>query len=117
MRIGTRNFRKRKWTGGFFGENLTTEGLLEPDMHVGDQFEIGSSIFEVTQPRLPCFKLGIRFGDQSVITSFLESERTGFYLKVLKEGQVEAMDTIRQVHSNRNGETITSIVRMVKKSG
>jgi MOSC domain-containing protein YiiM len=112
-----RKFPEMKMDWGLFGENLTTEGLLEKNVYVGDQFEIGTSVFEVTQPRFPCFRLGIRFGDRSMITSFLESERIRFYLKVLKEGQVEAGDRIGQVHSNRNAETITSIVRMVRKSG
>jgi MOSC domain-containing protein YiiM len=91
--------------------------LLEKDVHVGDQFEIGSAVFEVTQPRFPCFKLGIRFGDESVISSFLESERTGFYLKVFKEGRVETNDPIKRIHFNRGGETITAIARTVKKNG
>jgi MOSC domain-containing protein YiiM len=112
-----KKFPDLKMAWGTFGENLTIAGLLEQDVHVGDQYEIGTTRFEVTQPRFPCFKLGIRFGDQSMISLFLESERTGFYLKVLKEGQVEANDSIKRVHFNRSGETITSIARMVKKSG
>ncbi len=112
-----KKFPDLKMDWGTFGENLTIAGLLEQDVHVGDQLEIGTAVFEVTQPRFPCFKLGIRFGDQSMIASFLESERTGFYLKVLKEGQVQAGEAIKRIHFNRIGETITSIVRMVKKSG
>jgi MOSC domain-containing protein YiiM len=112
-----KKFSDLKMEWGFFGENLTIAGLLEQGVHVGDQLEIGTSVFEVTQSRFPCFKLGIRLGDQAMISSFLESESTGFYLKILKEGQVEANDSIKRVHFNRSGETITSIVRIVKKSG
>ena len=102
---------------GTFGENLTTEGLLEKDVHIGDRFSIGSAEFAVTQPRFPCFKLGIRFATNTIIRLFLESERTGFYLKVVREGKIEAGNEIKLVKGNPNSETITSIVRMVKKSG
>lgn len=79
---------------GWFGENLTTEGLLEDNVFVGDRFRIGSAEFVVTQPRMPCFKLGIRFGDPSIIKRFLRSGRSGFYLAVLKEGELTAGDAI-----------------------
>ena len=101
---------------GTFGENFTTEGLMEESVHVGDTFEIGSATFVVTQPRLPCFKLGIRFQTQAILKSFLESERTGFYTAVLREGQVEAGDVIKRVGSNDGSETITSLVQVVKRS-
>lgn len=67
---------------GEFGENLTTAGLLEADVYVGDRYRIGSAELEVTQPREPCFKLGIRFDDQRMPKRFLQSRRTGFYFKV-----------------------------------
>jgi len=101
---------------GTFGENLTTVGILESDVHIGDELAIGSAKFQVTQPRFPCFKLGIRFNDQEVIKTFLDSERTGFCLKVVKEGRIKAGDPIKLSRS-RNEETITSIVQSVKKSG
>ena len=104
-------FPRMEMPWGTFGENLTTEGLLESKVRIGDHFIIGSAKFEVTQPRFPCFKLGIRFEDDSIIKSFLDSERTGYYLKVLKEGVVEAGDQISLVDSNKNLRTITSIVR------
>jgi MOSC domain-containing protein YiiM len=100
---------------GTFGENLTTEGLTEEAVHVGDQFGIGTATFVVTKPRFPCFKLGMRFQTQTMIKSFLESERTGFYLGVAREGQVEAGDAIRRVQIKRSSDTIASIVRTVKR--
>jgi MOSC domain-containing protein YiiM len=102
---------------GSFGENFTTEGLLEDEVHVGDRFVIGSAEFAATQPRFPCFKLGIKFGTNTMIKSFLDSERSGFYLRVLREGQVEAGDEIKVVKVNSHSETMTSIVRAVKRSG
>ena len=79
---------------GAFGENFTTEGLLEDTIHIGDRLQIGAAEFVVTQPRLPCFKLGIRFDRPDMVKRFLESGRTGFYLRVLREGEVTADNAI-----------------------
>jgi len=79
---------------GAFGENFTTEGLLEGTIHIGDRLQIGAAEFIVTQPRLPCFKLGIRFDRPDMVKRFLSSGRTGFYLRVLQEGEVTAGDAI-----------------------
>ena len=67
---------------GLFGENLTVEGLDEDDVLIGDRFRIGTALLEVSQPRIPCFKLGIRVGDPHFLRPFLQSGRTGFYLRV-----------------------------------
>ena len=99
---------------GTFGENLTTEGLLEETVRVGDRFVIGSAEFEVTKPRLPCYKLGIRFGTQKMIKAFLDSGRTGFYLKVVREGRVQAGDAVTPTTRGTSG-TIASVVRKAKK--
>lgn len=79
---------------GVFGENLTIEGLLEGDVRPGDRLRIGSAEFEITKPRLPCFKLGIRFGDDLMVRRFARSGRSGFYLAVIEEGTLAAGDTI-----------------------
>jgi MOSC domain-containing protein YiiM len=73
---------------GFFGENLTITGLLESDVYIGDQFSLGSARVTVTQPRIPCYKLGIRVGDPAFPSEFLESGRLGFYLRVEVEGHI-----------------------------
>lgn len=73
---------------GMFGENFTTTGLLEAELNIGDKFRIGSAIVMVTEPRMPCYKLGIRFGRPDIIKRFLASGRTGFYFAVLQEGEV-----------------------------
>jgi MOSC domain-containing protein YiiM len=101
---------------GTFGENFTTEGLLEEVVHVGDQFAVGTAKFQITKPRFPCFKLGMRFGTQKMVDLFLDSERSGFYLGVLQEGQVKAGDVIRPIMSDQHSGTIASIVRMKKKA-
>ena len=79
---------------GAFGENLSIEGLLEPDVSVGDRFRIGTAELIVTQPRLPCFKLGIRFGDDRMVKRFMASRRSGFYCSIGKPGAITAGDAI-----------------------
>ena len=79
---------------GAFGENFTTEGILEDEIRIGDRIRVGSAEFMVTQPRMPCYKLGIRFDRRDMVKRFLESKRTGFYLAVLREGEVESGDAI-----------------------
>jgi MOSC domain-containing protein YiiM len=79
---------------GAFGENLTIEGMSEDTISVGDQIGIGTAIFQVTQPRLPCFKLAAKFQRQDIIERFLQSRRTGFYMRVLTEGTLQTGDGI-----------------------
>lgn len=97
---------------GMFGENFTTEGLLEEQVHVGDRFRIGSAEVMVTEPRLPCYKLGVRFGREDIIKRFLHSGRTGFYFAVLREGEVEAGDAIEAIGRDDSRVTIPDIVRL-----
>lgn len=97
---------------GAFGENFSTEGILEDQIKVGDRIRIGSVEFTVTQPRMPCFKLGIRFDRRDMVKRFLESKRTGFYLAVLREGEVESGDAIEFTERQASGVTITEIVNL-----
>jgi len=95
---------------GTFGENLTIEGLLEPDVRIGDRLRIGSAEFAVTQPRLPCFKLGIRFGRPDMVKRFLQSRRSGFYLAVRSIGEVGAGDAIERIARDEDAVTVPDIV-------
>src|SRR5664279_316380 len=79
---------------GMFGENFTSEGLLEETVYIGDKFRIGEAEVIVTEPRMPCYKLGLKFGRTDVIKRFLASRRTGFYFAVLHEGMVTAGDAM-----------------------
>jgi len=97
---------------GVFGENFTTTGLLETEVHIGDKFRIGSAEVMVTQPRMPCYKLGIRFGRADIIKRFLVSERTGFYFSVLKEGEVGAGDEFELLEKNDSGVRVVDITRL-----
>jgi MOSC domain-containing protein YiiM len=89
--------KREEMNCGQFGENLTVAGLDESACCIGDRLQIGSALFTITQPRVPCFKLAIRFGDEKMPKLFSESARTGFYLKVLSEGAVEAGDAVSVV--------------------
>jgi len=97
---------------GAFGENFTTEGLLEEAVHIGDRLRVGSAEFVITQPRMPCFKLGIRFGRPEMVKRFLRSGRTGFYLAVLEEGQVTSDDSIELLAQDEHGVTVTDVVNL-----
>lgn len=96
---------------GVFGENLTTEGLLENGAHIGDHFRIGTAIVMVTQPRLPCYKLGLRFGRDDILKRFLESKRSGIYFSVVAEGIIHTGDDIVRVRVEGNGVTVADINR------
>jgi len=97
---------------GMFGENFTIAGLFEDGVNVGDKFRIGEAELMVTEPRLPCYKLGIKFGRVDIIKRFLRSRRTGFYFAVVKEGMVKAGDEIELLSRDANNITIADIVRV-----
>ena len=94
---------------GMFGENLTSEGLLEKDVNVGDCFRIGTAEFVVTEPRQPCYKLGIKFGRNDIIKRFAKSGRTGFYLAIAKTGELGADDEIEFLSRETNQPSIFEV--------
>jgi MOSC domain-containing protein YiiM len=97
---------------GSFGENFTTDGSLEDSVHVGDRYSVGSAEVVVTQPRLPCYKLGIKFGSDDMVKRFFASRRTGFYLSVAREGEVGAGDEMRPATRDPGGVTISEFTRL-----
>jgi MOSC domain-containing protein YiiM len=97
---------------GMFGENLTTEGLLDSDVSIGDRFRVGTAELVVTQPRLPCFKLGIKMGRDEFVTEFLKRGLYGFYLGIVREGEVEAGDSIVELVRDPRGFRVTEIARL-----
>jgi len=104
-------------TWGAFGENFTTEGLLENAIHIGDRLRIGSAEFSVTQPRMPCFKLGIRFDRADMVKRFLASGRTGFYLSVSREGEVTAGDPVSVTVRDGAAIAVADIVGLYAADG
>lgn len=97
---------------GMFGENLTIEGVLEDVVNIGDRFRIGTAEVMVTQPRMPCYKLGIKFGRADMVKRFLASRRSGFYFSVIEEGEVEVGDELEVIDRDENQITVTDIVRL-----
>jgi MOSC domain-containing protein YiiM len=97
---------------GAFGENFTTDGLLEESVRIGDRLRVGRAEFVVTQPRLPCFKLGLRFGRPDMVKRFQRSGRTGFYLAVKQEGEVTAGDSFELVSRDEHGVTVAEVVNL-----
>jgi MOSC domain-containing protein YiiM len=100
---------------GVFGENFTTDGLSEDALHIGDRLRVGSAEFVVTQPRMPCFKLGIRFNRSEMVKRFLQSGRSGFYFAVLKEGEVTAGDMIELLKQDEQGITVADVVNLYRQ--
>jgi MOSC domain-containing protein YiiM len=97
---------------GMFGENFSTEGLLESTINIGDRFQIGSAEVTVTQPRLPCSKLGIKFGRMDILRRFLASGRTGFYFSVTREGEVAAGDSFTAIERDEHNIKVADITRL-----
>ncbi len=100
---------------GMFGENLTTHGLLEDTVHIGDRLRIGSAEMIVTEPRMPCYKLALKFGRDDIIKRFLRSGRSGFYLAVLQEGEVGAGDEVAFIERDPHQVMVADIVRLYVK--
>ena len=97
---------------GMFGENLSTAGLLEEEVQIGDEFHIGTTRVQATEPRMPCYKLGIRFRRPDMVKRFLQSQRSGFYFAVAQEGRVQAGDAIERVTRASHGVTVADVVRL-----
>ncbi len=103
---------------GMFGENFTTEGFVETAVQIGDRFRIGSAEVIVTQPRMPCYKLGLKFGRDDMVKRFMKSRLTGFYFAVLQEGEVGVDDVFEPVPTTPSGMTVADITGLyVSKEG
>lgn len=99
-------------TYGKFGENLTVEGMREDSVHIGDVFRVGKALVQVTQPRVPCFKLGIKMDMLEFPKQFLASRKVGFYLRVLEEGEIEAGDSIEKISIDPQQMTVRTILHL-----
>jgi MOSC domain-containing protein YiiM len=96
-------------TLGAFGENLTTRGVLETDLNIGDQVRIGTALLQVSQPRMPCYKLQVRFDRDDMTKLFAVSRRSGFYFSVIEEGEVKAGDAIEIVKQDEHGVSVADV--------
>ena len=99
---------------GMFGENLTTEGIDEQEVQIGDQFRVGTALLQVSQPRMPCFKLGLKFGRADMVKRFWRSGRSGIYFSIVEEGALAAGDKIERVRKVEKGITVAELVRLYR---
>jgi len=103
----------RELNHGIFGENLTTEGMIEDAVHIGDEFRVGTARLVVTQPRMPCFKLGLRFGDPAMVKTFLQVGHPGIYFAVVDEGVVSPGDQVERVAEDERRIAVTDMLRLI----
>ncbi|MDT7827857.1 MOSC domain-containing protein [Pricia sp. S334] len=101
------------WDWGMFGENLTVEGLDESLVRIGDIYKIGSATIQVSQPREPCYKLGVRFNDQNILNEYVERNRPGTYVRVLEEGAIKKDDFVKLVERSENALTIAQFFQLI----
>ena len=99
---------------GMFGENLTTAGWTEETVQIGDKFRIGTAVLRVSQPRMPCFKLGIRFNRPDIVKLFWRSGRSGIYFSVVEEGELGAGDAMERIESAKDSVSVADLVRMYR---
>jgi MOSC domain-containing protein YiiM len=97
---------------GMFGENFTSAGLFESELNIGDRFRVGSAVVMVTEPRMPCYKLALKFGRPDIVKRFLASERTGFYFAVLEEGEVGVSDQIELIEGSKRSVRVSDITQL-----
>ena len=102
-----------EWNWGMFGENLTIEGLNEATLRIGDIYKIGSAVVQISQPREPCYKLGIRFGNQEVLKQFIAHNRPGTYIRILEEGNVQTGDSLTLIEQSSNSLTTQDFYKLL----
>ncbi|WP_350287639.1 MOSC domain-containing protein [uncultured Croceitalea sp.] len=102
-----------EWNWGMFGENLTVEGLDEANMRIGNVYKVGSALVQISQPREPCFKLGIRFGTQNILKEFIDHEYSGTYVKIIEKGKVEVGDTLTLVKESDNSLSVKQYYKLL----
>ena len=104
-----------EWRWGMFGENLTIKGLKESSLQIGALYQLGEAIVQITEPRQPCYKLGIKFGTQKVIIEFLDYGHPGTYVRVLKEGHVKVGNSLQLQKAGPNALTVSQYNQLVNQ--
>ncbi len=105
-----------KWEWGMFGENLTVSGLDESEIHIGDRFQIGEALVQVSQPRQPCFKLGLRFGDQNMVDDFWSAPYPGVYVRVLQPGNIAKGDQFTLLERNPDSLSVSQVFSVFRRN-
>lgn len=106
-------YPKLNWVYGMFGENLTVEGLDEHKLNIGDIYKVGTALVQITQPREPCFKFGVKFGSQNALKQFIEHGSPGTYVRVLEEGSVNNGDTFQLIKQAKNSLTTADFFNLL----
>ena len=106
-------YPKLEWNWGMFGENLTVEGLNESIVRIGDIYKIGTAIVQVSQPREPCYKLGVRFKNQSILKKFIAHGYPGTYVRILKEGEVKKNNQVQLLEQSNNTLTVQQFYELM----
>lgn len=106
-------YPKLNWDWGMFGENLTIQGLNETIIRIGDVYEIGTALVQVSQPREPCYKLGVRFGTQKILKQFIDKGFPGTYVRILKEGAVRKGDELLLIEQSKNKLTVQQFYKLM----
>ncbi len=101
------------WEYGMFGENITIDNFEETNIRIGDTFQLGEAIIQVSEPRQPCFKLGVRFGNQKILKDFIQSSYSGFYVRVLQEGKVKLGDELKLLKRNPNDISVEDVFSLL----
>ncbi|MDF0715463.1 MOSC domain-containing protein [Muricauda sp. 334s03] len=101
------------WNWGMFGENLTIEGLDESKLRIGSTYKLGTALVQITQPREPCYKLGIRFGNQDILKQFIDHGFPGTYIRVLESGKVIVGDTMELVEESKAPLTVQQFYNLL----
>lgn len=102
-----------EWQFGMFGENITIDKFEETNIRIGDTFKIGTAIIQVSEPRQPCFKLGVRFNNQKILKDFIQSSYSGFYVRILQEGEVKNGDSLELIERNSNDLSIEDVFSLL----
>jgi MOSC domain-containing protein YiiM len=108
-----RELGREEFPFGQFGENFTVEGMTDEEVHIGDTYRVGGALVEVTQPRVPCFKLALRMEEPRFLKSFMAHARVGYYLRVLEEGEVDAGDSVERVRTDPEGMTAREMFNLL----
>ncbi|SHJ31804.1 MOSC domain-containing protein YiiM [Arenibacter nanhaiticus] len=106
-------YPRLEWNWGMFGENLSIEGFDDTQIRIGDIYRIGTALVQVTQPREPCYKLGVRFEDEAMVLQFLEHGYPGTYVRILEEGYVQKGDAVVLIERSENTLTVSECLRII----
>jgi len=111
-----KKYSENVWQWGMFGENLTVRGLNESEIRIGDIYQVGGAVIQVSQPRQPCFKLGIRFENQAIVEDFWESSFPGVYVRVIESGNITTGDVMVLIKRNEESLSVSQVFSIFSRN-